>query len=51
MTDPTPDPAPLEETDDLVEPTGNALQPDDPAEQPSQDPDDLPPGTLSAARV
>ncbi len=49
MTDPTPDPAPLEETDDLVESTGNALQPGDPDEQPSQDPGELPPGTVTGA--
>jgi hypothetical protein len=35
------------ETDDLVEPTGNALQPDDPLDQPSQQPDDLPDGTVT----
>jgi hypothetical protein len=48
MTDPTP----LEDmtkTDDLVERTNNGLRPDDPAEQPSQNPDDLPAGTDSEA--
>jgi hypothetical protein len=44
MTEPTP-PDDLTETDNLAEPTGNALQPDDPDEQPSQDPGDLPAGT------
>jgi hypothetical protein len=43
MTDPAPDD--LTDTDDLAEPTDNGLRPDDPDEQPSQDPDDLPPGT------
>jgi hypothetical protein len=37
-------------TDDLVERTDNGLRPDDPAEQPSQDPDDLPDGTQTAGR-
>lgn len=35
------------ETDELVEPTGNGPQPDDPDEQPSQDPGDLPDGTVT----
>jgi len=46
MTDPTP----LEDmtdTDDQVQPTDNGPQPDDPDEQPSQDPADLPDGTDS----
>lgn len=42
MTEPQDD---ATETDELVEPTDNGLRPDDPAEQPSQDPGDLPPGT------
>jgi hypothetical protein len=60
MTDPKPPgdehpnadyvdaPVPLEDmtdTDDQVQPTGNGPQPDDPDEQPSQDPADLPDGT------
>jgi hypothetical protein len=45
MTESQPDPTPLEETDDLIESTGNGLQPDDPVEQPPQDPDHLPDGT------
>jgi hypothetical protein len=44
-----PDPA-ATETDDLVEPTGNGPQPDDPDEQPSQDPDDLPDGTQTGGQ-
>ncbi len=48
MTEPADD---ATDADDLVEPTGNALQPDDPAEQPSQNPDDLPPGTVSGRQV
>jgi hypothetical protein len=44
MTEPT-GPEDMTETDGLVEDTGNALQPDDPDEQPSQDPGALPDGT------
>lgn len=46
MTDPTP----LEDLtadDDKVQRTDNGPRPDDPAEQPSQEPGDLPPGTVS----
>ena len=37
-------------TDKLVEATGNGAQPDDPTEQPSQDPAQLPEGTETGAR-
>ncbi len=48
MTDPTPDGADdTTVTDDLLEPTGNGLTADDPDEQPSQDPGDLPAGTVT----
>jgi len=46
----TPNPDDLNDptvTDGLVEPTGNALTPDDPDEQPPQDPEWLPEGTDS----
>lgn len=46
----TPDPTPLEDTtatDHLVERTDNGLRADDPVEQPSQDPRQVPPGTAS----
>ena len=46
MTEPRPDDD-LTGTDDLAEPTGNGPQPDDPDEQPSQNPGDLPPGTVT----
>jgi hypothetical protein len=46
MTEPTQDD--LTVTDELAEPTGNGPQPDDPDEQPSQDPGDLPDGTETA---
>ena len=46
MTDPQP-PEETTVTDDLVEPTDNGPQPDDPDEQPSQDPGDLPAGTVT----
>jgi hypothetical protein len=35
------------ETDELVEATGNGPQPDDPDEQPPQDPEHLPDGTVT----
>jgi hypothetical protein len=44
------DPTPLEDLtadDDKVERTDNGQRPDDPAEQPSQNPGDLPAGTDS----
>lgn len=46
MSDPQ-QPEDLTDTDSLAEPTGNALQPDDPDDQPSQDPDSLPEGTAT----
>jgi hypothetical protein len=48
MTEPAPDDVTATETDELVEPTGNGLQPDDPDDQPSQEPGDLPDGTQTA---
>lgn len=51
MTDPQqPDPADTTVTDGLVERTDNGPGPGDPAEQPSQDPADLPPGTVTGDR-
>ncbi len=48
MTDATPL-EDLTDTDDQVQRTDNGLRPDDPAEQPPQDPESLPPGTVSEA--
>lgn len=45
MTEPRQDD--LTDTDQLAEPTDNGSQPDDPAEQPSQNPGDLPDGTVT----
>lgn len=50
MTQPPQQPTPDNDTavtDDLIESTGNGPQPDDPDEQPSQDPNHLPPGTVT----
>jgi hypothetical protein len=46
VTEPQPDDTTV--TDELVERTDNGPRPDDPDEQPSQNPDDLPPGTETA---
>ncbi len=47
MTDPQQDDL---TADDLrVEPTGNGLTADDPADQPPQDPDWMPPGTITGS--
>lgn len=46
MTDPT-EPEDMTETDELVQDTGNGLQPDDPLDQPPQDPGALPEGTAT----
>ena len=47
------DPIPLEDLtadDGKVQRTDNGLRPDDPVEQPTQDPGDLPAGTVSEVR-
>jgi hypothetical protein len=46
VTDPG-NPDDLTVTDDLVQNTDNGPQPDDPDDQPSQNPDDLPDGTAT----
>lgn len=46
MTDPAPEQDDLTADDFRVEETGNGLTPEDPTEQPSQDPADLPEGTV-----
>jgi hypothetical protein len=46
MTEPT-EQDDLTDTDDQVEATDNGLRPDDPLVQPPQDPEALPPGTVS----
>jgi hypothetical protein len=46
MTDPL-EPVDMTETDQLVEPTGNGPQPDDPDVQPAQDPNAIPDGSVT----